>query len=375
LVGGFLFFYSTPRQGLFFKSKYLPYFMVWTIHYELTQSQIISKLGYLFLILAILFLLFFILKRFGIFEKLKKNIKVKKKTSNIILISLFTLFLLGFLVFFFMGVKLDNQTTVKVQEKILIIELDDWWNMQDTDEYLGSFGYNFERYREVTDIIDKYGFVATIGVTPYIFIEQTGENFPLSEDTEMISYIKEVSDKGYEIGMHGYNHCRNSFYCLEYEEVWYNIFQGKTEIQNLFGKSVYSYFPPGNAWTTEQYENVKKAGFVIIGNTHVPKAYFDEEVIITPRGYDPIYHYGWYQLDFRHTDYEDWVKAYDKENLFILQLHQNTFDSEKKLEDLDKFLKYVQEDGAKSMTYKEFYDYIKEEKNDKSITGQAIIKF
>jgi len=349
--------------------------MVWTIHYELTQSQIISKLGYLFLILAIIFLLILVLKRIDFFKKVKKIIKIKKKTTNIILLSLSAIFLLGFLIFFFMCVKLDNQTTVKVQEKILIIELDDWWNMQDTGEYLGDFGYTFERYREVTDIIDKYGFVATIGVTPYIFIEQTGENIPLSEDSEMIEYIKEVSNKGYEIGMHGYNHCRNSFYCPAYEEIWFNIFQGKREIENLFGKPIFSYFPPGNAWTTEQYENVKKAGFIIIGNTHVPKAYFDEKVIITPRGYDPIYHYGWYQLDFRHTDYEDWIKAYNKDNLFIIQLHQNTFDSNKKLDDLDKFLSYVKKDGAQSMTYKEFYDYIKKEKNEKSVTGQAIIKF
>ncbi len=349
--------------------------MVWTIHYELTQSAIISKLGYLFLILAIIFLLFYILKRINFFENLKKKIKIKKKIVRKILVFLVMIFFIAFLVFFFIGARLDHQTSVKVQEKIIIIELDDWWNMQDTEEYLGPFGYDLERYKQVTDIIDKYGFIATIGVTPYIFVEQTGENFPLREDPEMVEYIEEVLDKGYEVGMHGYNHCRNSFYCPAYEEVWYNIFQGKREIENIFGISIHSYFPPGNAWTTEQYENVKKAGFTIIGNTHVPKAYFDENVIITPRGYDPIYHYGWYAKDFRHTEYEDWIKSYKKENLFIIQLHQNTFDSEEKLEDLDLFLKYVKEDGAKSMTYKEFYDYITKEKNEKSITGNAIIKF
>jgi uncharacterized protein len=349
--------------------------MVWTIHYELTQSQIISKLGYLFLILSIFFLLGIILRRVGFFRKIRNKIKIKKKATEKILFGFMILFLLLFLLFFFLGMKLDLQTSVKVHEKILIIELDDWWNIQNSSDYLGQFGYTLERYKQVTDIIDKYGFVATIGVTPYIFIEETGENIPLRDDSEMMKYIEEVSDKGYEIGMHGYNHCRNSFYCPAYEEIWYNVFEGKKEIEDLFGKSIYSYFPPGNAWTTEQYENVKRAGFVIIGNTHVPRAYFDENVIITPKGYDPIYYYGWYQLDFRHTPYEDWIKAYKKDNLFILQLHQNTFDSEEKLEDLDNFLSYVKEDGAKSMTYKEFYDYIKEEKDKNAITGKAIIEF
>ncbi len=349
--------------------------MVFTIHYELTQSGILNWALYFFLTLSIIFFLSFFLRKIDFFKKIKKKFKWKRKRTLKTLFVLGIIFFVAFLVFFFIELKLDNQTSVKVQEKIIIIELDDWWNMQDTDEYLGDFGYDFDRYRKVTDIIDKYGFVATIGVTPYIFIEQTGENFPLEEDPEMIEYIKEVSEKGYEIGMHGYNHCRNSFYCPAYEEVWYNIFQGKRDIEALFGKTVYSYFPPGNAWTTEQYENVKKAGFTIVGNTHVSKAYFDGKVIITPRGYDPIYHYGWYAKDFRHTSYEDWIKKYKRENLFILQLHQNTFDTEEKLNDLDKFLKYVKEDGAKSMTYKEFYDYITEEKNEKSITGKAIIEF
>jgi len=274
--------------------------------------------------------------------------------------------------------KLDKSTTVTIEERILIIEIDDYWNLaQDgAGPYHGPYGYTMERFRDVSDTINKYGFKASLGVTPYIFVEELRENFDLRDDPEMVEYLRELENQGYELAMHGYNHCRNEYYCPKYEEVWYNVLNGKIALEQIFGKRLTTYFPPGNQWTTEQYENVKEAGFLVIGNTHVPKAYFDEEVIITPKGYDPIYHYGWYQKDFRHTNVDEWIEEYNKKNLFILQLHCNTFDSQEKLNDLDSFLKYVKEDGAKVMTYKEFYYYIqnKIKSEEKTISGKVIIE-
>jgi len=256
---------------------------------------------------------------------------------------------------------------VKVDEKIVIIEIDDYWNSDEegAGPYFERFGYTMKDYKEVSNILDKYGFTASLGVTPYIFVEDIKENFALRNDEEMVQYLKELDAKGYELAMHGYNHCRNSYYCPKYEEVWFNVLDGKIELEDIFGKKIVTYFPPGNTWTTEQYENVKKAGFLVIGNTHVEKAYFDENVIITQKGYDPIYIYKWYALDFRHTSYDEWIDEYKKKNLFILQLHCNTFDSQEKLDNLDKFLEYVKKDGTKVMTYKEFYDYINKIKEQK----------
>jgi predicted deacetylase len=271
---------------------------------------------------------------------------------------------------------LDVSTSVKVNEKIVIIELDDYWNFEDTEPYFEKYGYTLERYRAVSNLIDKYDFVATLGVTPYIFVEDIKENFPLRDDEEMVTYLKELDEKGYELGMHGYNHCRNEYYCPQYEEVWYNVLAGKQELESIFQKPFFSYFPPGNEWTTEQYENVRRAGFLMIGNTHVPKAYFDENVIITQKGYDPIYVYKWYAIDFRYTSVDEWIEDYNEKNLFIIQLHANTFDTQAKLDDLDEFLAYVKEDGAKVMTYKEFYFYIKEKQEaiGKDLSGYAILE-
>ena len=343
-------------------------------------SEFYNVLSMNLLILSLLLGIIFLLAKLEFFSKISKNLikfleRHRKKISNIILLfAIVSLFSFG--IIFMINQKIDRDTTVKVEEKILIIEIDDYWNLQDTEAFFDSFGYNMETFRAVSDIIDKYDFVASLGVTPYIFVEENRQNYYLGDDPIMVEYLEELNDKGYELAMHGYNHCRNSNYCPKYEEIWFNVFTGREKLQYLFLEEFMTYFPPGNYWTTEQYENVKRAGFKIIGNTHVPKAYFDEEVIITPKGYDPIYHYGWYQKDFKHTPVEEWIDAYDKSNLFILQLHCNTFDSEEKLDDLDTFLKYVKEDGAKVMTYESFYEYVMEKSKNKdfSITGKVTIK-
>jgi predicted deacetylase len=391
---------------------------------EMTLSEFYNLLSNIFIALIVISVLIFLFVKFRLNLRFFRRIAEFSEKHQKGLVVFFLILVIGFIVAFgitkYVIYDLDKSTTVVVDEKIVIIELDDWWNFNDIQDYHKRYGYTFERFRSVTDIIDKYDFTATMGVTPHIFLEEIRQNIPLEDDPEMVDYINEMVDKGYEIGMHGYNHCRNEHYCPQYEEVWYNVDTGKRELEALFGVRLVSYFPPGNTWTTEQYENVKRAGFKLIGNTHVPKAYFDDDVIITQRGYDPIYVYKWYARDFRHCPVEDWITAYDltynkdksellksiiagfenideydqysddeakycnfmnykayqANNLFILQLHQNTFDNQEKLDDLDEFFSYIKEDGAKVMTYKEFYNYIMEKRKTegKSLTGQVILK-
>ncbi len=346
---------------------------------KLDLHEVYSLIGNLLLVLFLISLILFILISRRLHLKfLNKSYRFfynnSKKVKTFFLI-LFIIFLLGFLSFHYAIYDLDKSTTVEVDEKIVIIEIDDYWNIEDTSDYFERYGYTMERYRSISNLLDKHDFVASLGVTPYIFVEEERKNFALEEDGIMVDYLEELDSKGYELAMHGYNHCRNVNYCPQYEEVWFNVLNGKTELERIFSRPFMTYFPPGNYWTTEQYENVKKAGFNLIGNTHVPKAYFDENVIITNKAYDPIYFYGWYALDFRHTPVEEWIQNYENKNLFILQLHSNTFDSQEKLDDLDEFLKYVKNDGAKVMTYGDFYNYIQTKKQEKGLTGNFIIDF
>lgn len=356
---------------------------MWALE-ELTLSELYHSYSYALTVLAIIVLCLTILIRLKVHTKVAKRTYIFFEKNPKLLFWIFLVFLI--LIVAMIGLveykiyKLDKSTRIEINEKIVIIEIDDYWNIDETSIYFDRYGYNMETYQGVSDVLDKYGFVASLGVTPFIFVEERFENFALEEDEEMMEYLWELDSKGYELAMHGYNHCRNENYCPKYEEVWYNIFKGKLELQRMFGgKLFFTYFPPGNTWTTEQYENIKIAGFMVIGNTHVPKTYWDEGVIITPRGYDPIWHYGWYQLDFRHTPVKEWIEEYEKTNLFILQLHCNTFDSQEKLDDLDTFLKYVKEDDAKVMTYKDFYNYInakkqeKENENGKTLSGKIIL--
>ncbi len=310
----------------------------------------------------------------------KRLLVLRKNNTRTLMHIILLLFLISIGLFFILIASvyiLDKSTTVNINEKIVIIEIDDYWNLNDTEMFFEPYGYTFERFKEVSDVLDKNHATATLGVTPYIFVEEIRKDYSLEKDEKMISYLKELQSRGYELGMHGYNHCRNAQYCPKYEEIWYNVFQGKKELEDIFEVPFVSYFPPGNYWTDEQYDNVKKAGFKIIGNTHVPNAYYDENVIITPRAYDPIWHYAWYQKDFRHTNVQEWIDDYNTKNLFVLQLHCNTFDSKEKLEDLDQFLQYVNNDGAKIMTYQEFYNYIQEQQSakhkDLSMTGNIVV--
>ncbi|MFC1682071.1 DUF2334 domain-containing protein [Nanoarchaeota archaeon] len=347
---------------------------------ELDPHQIYSLLSkFILIVLAISLIVFFLIKKNLHLKFLNKFYHFLFSNRKRVRISVLIFSIILILIFFVINYKIDvleKSTSVNIDEKIVIIEIDDYWNIEEegAGPYFERYGYTMKDYKEVSDVIDKHGFVASLGVTPYIFVEELRENFALEDDGEMIAYLRELDSKGYELAMHGYNHCRNTNYCPKYEEVWFNVFNGKAELENIFGKSFVTYFPPGNTWTTEQYENVKRAGFLVVGNTHVPKAYFDEEVIITPKGYDPIYVYNWYALDFKHTSYNEWIEEYNKTNLFLLQLHCNTFDSQEKLNDLDIFLKYIKEDGAKVMTYKDFHQYIKDKKESKGLSGNIIIE-
>ena len=317
--------------------------------------------GYLLFIFIFLVVLFFVF-RVGLHIKFLEGLAIffhkhKKRTKRVLLF-LILLVLVGFVGMKYISYDLDSSTAISPPEKFMVIEIDDYWNINDSQIYFENQGYSMENYRSVSDIIDKYGFTATLGASPHIFIEDLRQTFDLADDPVMINYLLELQEKGYEVAMHGYSHCRNEYYCPKYEEVWFNVRQGRKEIEDLMGESPFTYLPPGNSWTTEQYENVKKAGFLMIANTHVPKLYYDEEVIITPRGYDPVYHWGWYSGDFRHAPYSEWIEVLEQEDFFILQLHCNTFDSQEKLDDLDNFLSYVKEMDIPVLTYREAYSFL-----------------
>lgn len=317
-------------------------------------------LSILFMIIILIIIKF----KFNIkfFKELTKFSQKYNKTLTYSVMLIILILIIVFFAMIYINYKLDISTKVHAPEKIVIIEIDDYWNINDTESYFSPYGYSMENYRAISDILDKYEYSASLGVTPFIFAEQVRKNFPLEDDSKMIAYLNELREKDYEICMHGYNHCLNENYCPKYEEVYFNILDGKLKLEEIFNEKIITYLPPGNSWTTEQYNNVKDTGFLIIANTHVPIAYFDEKIIITQKGYDPIYHYGWYQVDFRHTDYTEWIKAYEKEeNFFILQLHCNTFNNQKKLEDLNAFLKYLKENNAKVVTYKQAYSMIIED--------------
>ncbi|MFH2106949.1 MAG: DUF2334 domain-containing protein [Candidatus Micrarchaeota archaeon] len=286
----------------------------------------------------------------------KRALKGKRKIIKIAIKIGIVLVLLIIMLQYFEIQKLDRSTKITPKQKIVVIEIDDYWNMEKGIEYLSEQEYSMEAYIAVSDLLDKYNYTATLGVSPYLYIEQTRETLPLRNDLEMVEYLKNLKKKGYEVGMHGHSHCRNPKDCPGYEEVYLLLLQGKNELEELFGEKITTYFPPGNEWTTEQYENVKRTGFIVIPNTHVDSPYLDENVLITPRAYDVVKKWDWYGGNFIHYEYEDWITEYEKNDFFVLQLHCNTFDSKQKLDDLEKFLKQLKNDDVMVLTYRQAYE-------------------
>ncbi|MEW6035090.1 MAG: DUF2334 domain-containing protein [Candidatus Micrarchaeota archaeon] len=249
--------------------------------------------------------------------------------------------------------QIDSETRAVPEKKLVIIELDDFWSLEG-----GNFdgnGYSVESYESVIRIIEAHNYSATLGVVPYIFIENNTDILALRDDSEMVAYLREKKAAGHEIAMHGYAHCRNRYYCPDVEENYLNILEGKKEIDKLFSQETVTYLPPGNFWDDYQYNNVKRNRFKIIGNTRIERPYWDGNVLITPRGYDVVEKWDWYGGDNRHSPYSEWAEAYNSSDFFILQLHPNTFDSQEKLDDLERFLDFLERENATVVTYFEAY--------------------
>jgi peptidoglycan/xylan/chitin deacetylase (PgdA/CDA1 family) len=241
-------------------------------------------------------------------------------------------------------------------QKKVVIEIDDLWNMEEGGQYFARYGYSLENYRALTDVLDRHGYVATLAVTPHIFIETENKTLPLRSDEAMLAYLRGLKSEGYEIAMHGYSHCLNRTYCDGEDASYENIADGKQELEDLFGSPLLTYVPPGNLWKEGQYQNVRSAGFKIMANSPFTSMRFDGGVLDIPRAYDPVQMWGWYTADFWLAPRNEWVAAMEKsDSVFVLQLHCNTFDTREELDDLDAFLTYLGGKNAKVMTYSQLY--------------------
>jgi peptidoglycan/xylan/chitin deacetylase (PgdA/CDA1 family) len=306
--------------------------------------------------LSIVLAVFLLAYAIYFFIRSKYSLNLKKITSaqvkSSLKMALFVFLGIQLLIWIFM-LQIDSETKAVPKKKIVIIEIDDFWNLK--GGHFGEYGYSIENYESVIGRIEKRNFTATLGVVPYIFIENDTDILSLKDDEKMVEYLRSKKAKGHEIAMHGYAHCRNKYYCPEFEENYLNILQGKKEIDKVFGQETVTYLPPGNFWDDLQYANVEKNRFKIIGNTEVGRPYWDSDVLITPKGYDVVDRWDWYGGNNTHSPYKNWVDAYENADVFIVQLHCNTFDNEQKLDDLDRFLDYLKEDNATVVTYLQAY--------------------
>lgn len=289
---------------------------------------------------------------------LNRSCSLIAKNGKRIAFALFILSILSYVSLLLLINQIDQETKVVNSKKLVIIEIDDFWNLK--GNHFRKYGYSTENYESVIGLIEDHGFTATLGVSPYVFVEETQDILSLRDDQGTIDYLILKKQNGHELAMHGYAHCRNKLYCPAYEENYLNILQGKRELDTLFSQNTLTYLPPGNEWSESQYDNVKKAGFLVIPNTHVEQPYWDKDVLITQRGFDVVSTWDWYNRDYMHYSYPEWIQAYEQSDVFIIQLHCNTFDSKEKLDDFDKFLEFLESEDVKVVTYEKAYNLLKE---------------
>ncbi|MFH0885085.1 MAG: DUF2334 domain-containing protein [Candidatus Micrarchaeota archaeon] len=315
-------------------------------------SSILSSASIAFFLLAAISAAVLMIRRRDI-----AIVKIEKASARRWLIRIAAAYIVIQGILLFTMLQIDSETRAVPKYKIVIIEIDDFWSLE--GGYFDGRGYSLENYEAVLGIIEKHNYSATLAVTPYIFIEENTDILALRDDERTVAYLNSKKEKGHEIAMHGFAHCQNRYYCPDVEENYLNVLEGKKELDKMFSQETVTYLPPGNFWDDVQYNNVKRNRLKIIGNTKIQRPYWDGNVLITPRGYDIVKSWDWYGGNYQHYPYTDWLEAYNKTDIFILQLHCNTFTSEGKLEDLDRFLDRLDEDNATVVTYFEAYKLMK----------------
>lgn len=162
-------------------------------------------------------------------------------------------------------------------------------------------------------------------------IPNHGGAAPLSEYPEFTGYLKELQDRGYEIGAHGYEHIGTEFYCSRGEALQrLNLSMGEFHAAGIYPQV---FFPPRFF--------VKKESYTVL-EENFNEVYFFNKIRKNGKDYPYIIHeFTWFSLP-------EWMvmpiakASYlaSRSDVYRLSLHMGKMDSER-LEFLDKFLGFV----------------------------------
>lgn len=201
--------------------------------------------------------------------------------------------------------------------------------------------YGADELSKVVDVLEKHGVERVV----IFVIPNHGGSTPLSEYSEFTDYLKELQDRGYEIGAHGYTHVGFEFYCSKDEALQrLNLSMGEFSAAGIRPQVFLPprFFVKGESFTVleENFEEIYLINKIARDGQALP--YF-------------IHEFTWFRLP-------EWVvmpvakASYraSRGDVYRLSVHMGKMDGER-LEFLDKFLEFVDSkrintDGGQGVT-------------------------
>lgn len=123
-----------------------------------------------------------------------------------------------------------------------------------------SLDSDIKQLREVRDIFEKYGLRETYSVVPFGKTQYLNQHFnwdvpletldewtgfePITNNQEVVDFIKESLERGHQIILHGHTHTRIAEYDLK--EVFDKLLLGKRLLEHEFGVKIQYYASPFN---------------------------------------------------------------------------------------------------------------------------------
>lgn len=129
---------------------------------------------------------------------------------------------------------------------------------------------NFNFYRKIIPIFNKYHIKLTIATVPKGFNDQITGGMVTPDD---ISFLKYYIDKGIvEIAQHGYSHNSNyssrsivsEFYGMNLERQRFDILNGKCILENIFATKISTFVPPWNSYDNNTVNIIVASGFTCL---------------------------------------------------------------------------------------------------------------
>lgn len=198
-----------------------------------------------------------------------------------------------------------------------------------------SSGYGVEKLNEITNVFYRNRDAADKIVL--FVIPNQGGNAPISGEPEFAARLRELSDDGYILGIHGYNHIggiKSPEFKTDLSNAMQLVESSREEFKSA-GLELPVYFsPPG--WRASK----ESAKYLRSEFNYTYYAFF----IDTLNGTLPyrFHEYTWY--DYGFGGLEKAKKDYlDSKGVFRLVVHVNAANSEENLEFLDQFLNWVEE--------------------------------